>query len=217
MKVGIIGSGIVGRTLGEGFIRLGNEVMIGTRNPDKDEVKQFVHKNSGKATAGSFADAAKYGDILVICVAGKIAEDAVKLAGPDNFNGKTVIDTTNPIEQAPVQNGVLKYFTGPNESLGEKLQSLLPGANVVKAFNSAGNVFMTNGKQFGDTLPTMFICGNNTEAKKQVTKILDDFYWETMDCGMIEASRALEPLAMLWCIPGFLYNQWMNAFKMLKK
>jgi predicted dinucleotide-binding enzyme len=190
---------------------------MGTPNLEKSAVQAFVEKHGSKASVGSFAEAAQYGELLVLCVAGRVAQLAVELAEPANFKGKTVIDTTNPISQEPAVNGVLKYFTKMNESLGEQIQLWLPDAHVVKAFSSAGNPFMTNGKQFGSEQPTMFICGNNAEAKKQVTKILDDFYWETLDCGMIEASRAIEPLAMLWCIPGFLYGQWNNAFKLMRK
>jgi len=217
MKIGILGSGAVGRALGGGFIGLGHEVKLGTRDVAKETVKHFVQQHSGKATAGSFAEAAAFGEMLVICVSGRVAKDAIQMAGAANFKGKTVIDTTNPIAQEPAVNGVIKYFTGPNESLGEMIQQWLPDAYVVKCFSSAGNPFMTNGKQFGDILPTMFYCGNNDEAKETVAGFLDYFNWEPMDCGKIEASRAIEPLAMLWCIPGFLHNHWSNAFKMLHK
>lgn len=216
MKIGIIGTGAVAQRLGEGFIGLGHEVKLGTRNVNKDEVKKFVQQHGSKASAGSFADAAAFGEMIVVAVAGRVAKDAIEMAGAANFKGKTVIDTTNPISQEPAVNGVLKYFTGPNESLGEMIQEWLPDAHVVKCFNSAGNVFMTNGKQFGDVTPTMFICGNNDDAKKKVTGILTAFNWETLDCGKIEASRAIEPLCMLWCIPGFLENKWMHAFKLLR-
>jgi len=216
MKIGIIGTGIVGRTLAIGFLKLGHDVLLGTRNVQKEEVKKFLAENS-RALAGSFNDAAKFGDLLVLAVAGKIAREAVDMIEKINFRGKTIIDTTNPISQEPAQNGVLKYFTQQNDSLGEQIQKWLPEANVVKCFNSVGNVFMTNGNQFGNILPTMFICGNNTEAKKEVTDILTAFNWETEDCGMIEASRAIESLCVLWCIPGFLHNKWMHAFKILRK
>ncbi|HYV55609.1 MAG TPA: NAD(P)-binding domain-containing protein [Chitinophagaceae bacterium] len=216
MKIGIIGTGIVGRTLAEGFLNLEHDVLLGTRNIQKDEVKKFLAANS-RALAGSFADAAKFGDMIVIAVAGKIAEEAIKMTDKNDFKGKTVIDTTNPISQEPAHNGVLKFFTAQNDSLGEQIQSWLPEAHVVKCFNIVGNKFMTNGKQFGDILPTMFICGNNDEAKKQVTEILTAFNWETLDCGMIQASRVIEPLSILWCIPGFLHNQWSHAFKLLRK
>jgi 8-hydroxy-5-deazaflavin:NADPH oxidoreductase len=216
MKIGIIGTGIVGRTLAAGFLDLGHDVLTGTRNIKKEEVKKFLSEHS-RALAGSFADAAKFGDMIVIAVAGKIAREAIAMTDINDFKGKTVIDTTNPISQEPAQNGVLKVFTKQNDSLGEQIQSWLPDAHVVKCFNIVGNAFMTNGKQFGDVLPTMFICGNNADAKKTVTEILTAFNWETEDCGMIEASRAIEPLSILWCIPGFLRNQWSHAFRLLRK
>src|SRR5258708_1504231 len=132
MKIGILGSGAVGRQLGDGFIRLGYEVMLGTRDVTKETVKQFIHQHFNKATAGSFADAAAFGETIVVSVAGRVAKQAIEMAGADHFNGKTVIDTTNPISQEPAVNGVLKYFTGPNESLGELVQQWLPKAHVVK-------------------------------------------------------------------------------------
>jgi 8-hydroxy-5-deazaflavin:NADPH oxidoreductase len=143
-------------------------------------------------------------------------EEAINLSGPENFAGKTVIDTTNPIADAPPVNGVLQFFTSMNSSLMERIQELLPGANVVKAFNSVGNNLMYK-PGYDNTLPTMFICGNNAEAKKTVTEILTTFGWETEDMGSAEAARAIEPLCILWCIPGFLNNQWTHAFKLLKK
>ena len=216
MKIGIIGSGMVGRRLAGGFLGLGHDVMLGTRNIQKEEVKKFLTEHT-RALAGNFSDAVKFGDLIVIAVAGKIAKDAIELTDKSDYKGKTVIDTTNPISQEPAEHGVLKFFTRQNESLGEQIQQWLPEAHVVKCFSSAGNAFMTNGKQFGEILPTMFICGNNPEAKKTVTEILTAFNWETVDCGMIEASRAIEPLCILWCIPGFLHNQWGNAFKFLRK
>lgn len=215
MKIGIIGSGIVGRTLASGFLKLGHDIMLGTRNIQKDEVKKYISENS-RALAGSFADAARFGDMIVITVAGRIAKDAIGMTDVRDFKGKTVIDTTNPISQEPAVNGVMKFFTEANSSLGEQIQAWLPEAHVVKCFNIVGAGFMTNGKQFGDVIPTMFICGNNADAKKTVTEILTAFNWETLDCGMIEASRAIEPMAMLWCIPGFMHNQWAHAFKLLR-
>jgi predicted dinucleotide-binding enzyme len=216
MKIGIIGTGIVGRTLATGFLNLGHDVLLGTRNIQKEEVKKYLVENS-RVLAGSFNDAAKFGDMIVLAVAGKIAKEAIDMTEKVNFSGKTIIDTTNPISQEPAQNGVLRYFTPQNDSLGEEIQRWLPDAHVVKCFNSVGNVFMTNGNQFGNILPTMFICGNNPEAKQKVTEILTAFNWETEDCGMIEASRAIESLCVLWCIPGFLHNKWMHAFKLLRK
>jgi len=215
MKVGVLGSAIVGETLGKAFLSEGNEVMIGTRDTSKESLIKWQKVNP-TAKLGSFADAAKFGELLVLAVSGDVAKDAIELAGKENFSNKVVIDTTNPIAKAPPENGVLKFFTSLDRSLMEDLQKLLPDAKFVKAFNSVGNAVMYKPK-FSGTKPTMFICGNDAGAKKTVTEILDSFGHETEDMGKAEAARAIEPLCILWCIPGFLRNQWSHAFKLLKK
>jgi predicted dinucleotide-binding enzyme len=159
------------------------------------------------------ADAAKFGEAIVLAVKGAGALDALELAG-DSLAGKVVMDTTNPIAAEPPVNGVLKYFTNINESLMERLQAAHPEAHFVKVFSSVGNTRMVN-PEYPGGLPTMFICGNDAGAKQTVTKILDQFGWETSDLGAVEAARAIEPLCMLWCIPGFLQNEWTHAFKVL--
>ena len=141
--------------------------------------------------------------------------NVINSAGLDSFTGKTVIDVTNPIAEKPPVDGVLQFFTGPNESLMETLQQLLPNAKLVKAFNSVGSPLMYKPVLAGGP-PTMFICGNDDGAKATVTKILDSFGWEAADMGKATAARAIEPLCMLWCIPGMLNNQWSHAFKLLK-
>lgn len=161
-------------------------------------------------------ETAQFGDLLVLATGGLVTEDAIKLAGTNNFSGKIIIDATNPIVAAPPINGVLQFFTGPNESLMEKIQLLLPEAKLVKAFSCVGNAFMYLPKFTGGT-PTMFICGNDDSAKKIVTDILTSFGWETENMGKVEAARAIEPLCILWCIPGIIRNQWNHAFKLLKQ
>lgn len=215
MKIGIIGSGAVGQTLATAFLTEGHEVMLGTRNPGKEEVKKWKQKNP-KGQTGTFGVTAQFGDIIVLAVAGSAVESAIKQAGTSHFANKILIDTTNPIAAAPPENGVLKFFTDLNESLLEKIQQLIPGARVVKAFNSVGNALMYKPQLPGGT-PTMFICGNDEHAKKTVTDILTSFGWETEDMGKAAAARAIEPLCILWCIPGFLQNRWTHAFKLLKK
>ncbi len=176
MKVGILGSSEVGQTLAKAFLTEGHEVMIGTRNVSKEELVKWQKENpSGKL--GSFADTAKFGDLIVLAVSGDAAEKVVTQAGKENFSNKIVIDTTNPIAKAPPENGVLKFFTSLDKSLMEDLQKLLPEAKFVKAFNIIGSAFML---------------------------------------GKVEAARAIEPLCILWCIPGFIRNQWTHAFKLLK-
>jgi predicted dinucleotide-binding enzyme len=215
MKVGILGSAYVGQALGKAFLTEGYEVMIGTRDTSKESLVKWQKENP-TAKLGSFADSAKFGEVIVLAVSGDVADKVIELAGKENFSNKVVIDTTNPIAKAPPENGVLKLFTGPNNSLMEDLQKLLPDARFVKAFNSIGNAVMYKPK-FSGTKPTMFICGNDEDAKKKVADIVISFGHEIEDMGKAEAARAIEPLCILWCIPGFLRNQWTHAFKLLKK
>ena len=211
-KIGIIGSGEVGKALASGFLKHGYDVMIGSRNPSK--LDDFQRQS--KVKAGTFKDAASFGDLLVLATKGSGAAEALKLSGEENLKGKTIIDTTNPIADAPPDKGVLKFFTTLDDSLMERLQKQFPAANFVKAFNSVGNVFMVD-PAFEAGKPSMFICGNDEAAKKEVTKILDEFGWETEDMGAAEGARAIEPLCILWCIPGFLQNDWAHAYKVLRK
>ncbi len=214
MKVGIIGSGQVGQVLAKAFLSEGHRVMLGTRDTSKNEVVKWVKENpSGQS--GTFSETAKFGELLVLAILGSAAEEAVKLAGLENFNKKVVIDTTNPIAPNPPTNGVLHYFTTLESSLMEKLQSAMPEAKLVKAFNSVGNAFMYK-PNFKAGKPTMFICGNDEAAKKIVSEVLTTFGWEPEDMGRVESARAIEPLCILWCIPGMLRNQWTHAFKLLK-
>jgi predicted dinucleotide-binding enzyme len=215
MKVGVLGSGVVGQTLAAGFLKHSHQVFVGTREPNAEDVTSWSRKNPGVKT-GTFAEAAQFGELLVISVLSRVVEDVIKLAGPQNFRGKILIDTNNPISDAPPVDGVLQYFTEQNQSLGERIQQLLPEAKVVKAFNSVGAVRMVN-PHFEQGTPTMFICGNDAGAKSQVSEVLRQFGWDPFDCGTIVASRAIEPLCKLWCIPGFRSNSWTHAFKLLTK
>ena len=211
MKVGVLGSGDVAKTLAGGFLKHGHEVMMGTRTPAK---LADWSKQNPKGRAGSFDEAAKFAEIAVLAVKGTAAADAVRSAGAANLEGKIVIDATNPIAELPPTNGVLRFFTSLDESLMERLQREFGGVRFVKAFNSVGNMCMVN-PEFKGARPTMFICGNDEGAKKSVTGILEQFGWETADMGKAESARAIEPLCMLWCIPGFLRNDWRHAFKLL--
>jgi predicted dinucleotide-binding enzyme len=212
MKVGILGSGDVAKALAAGFVKHGHQVTLGTRDPGK--LKDFLAQHQG-AQAGSFADAAKFGEVVVLAVKGNVALDALKAAGAANVDGKPVIDATNPIADAPPSNGVLKFFTNLDQSLMEQLQRAFPGAHFVKAYNSVGNARMINPEFPGGAKPTMFICGNDDKAKAVVRAINDQFGWDTADMGTAEAARAIEPLCMLWCILGFTKNEWTHAFKLL--
>lgn len=211
MKVGIIGSGVVAQALGAGFVRHGHEVMLGTRDSSKLESWK---QNNPSARVGSFADAASFGELVVLAVKGGVAVDVLRAAGADNFDGKTIIDTCNPIADEPIVDGVMKFFVGPNESLMQQLQSEFPNGRFVKCFSCVGSAHMVN-PQFKGGPPTMFICGNDEDAKKIVRGVLDQFGWETADMGTVEAARAIEPLCILWCIPGFAQNEWNHAFKLL--
>ena len=211
MKVGVLGSGEVAKILASGFLKHGHDVTMGTRTLAK--LSEWKAQNP-KGKVATFADAAVFGELVVLAVKGKAATEALRLAGAQNLVGKPVVDATNPIEDAPPVNGVLKFFTSLNESLMERLQAEFSGAHFVKAFNSVGSACMVN-PQFKGGKPTMFICGNHEAAKKSVSKVLDQFGWETADMGGAEAARAIEPLCMLWCLPGFLRNDWTHAFKLL--
>jgi predicted dinucleotide-binding enzyme len=211
MKVGILGSGEVAQTLGAGFLTHGHEVMLGTR--DSSKLEEWAAQNPS-AGVGSFSDVASFGDLVVLAVKGTAAPDVLRAADPTNLAGKPVIDTTNPIAETPPANGVLSFFTDLDESLMERLQREVPDARFVKAFNSVGNARMVD-PDFPGGRPTMFICGNDEAAKGTVTEVLDGFGWDVADMGAAEAARAIEPLCILWCIPGFLRNEWTHAFALL--
>ncbi len=211
-KVGIIGSGVVARSLGNGFLKHNYEVMLSSR--DVAKLADWKEIGGSHAHVGSFEDAAKFGKIVVLAVKGNVAANAIEEAGPQNLQWKTVIDTTNPIADAAPENGVLKYFTNNDESLMERLQTQFPEVHFVKAFNSVGNAFLVD-PAFKEK-PTMFICGNNDASKKDVHHILEAFGWEVEDMGKDTAARAIEPLCMLWCIPGMLRGQWSHAFRLIK-
>jgi predicted dinucleotide-binding enzyme len=210
-RVGVLGSGQVAQVLAAGFKKHGYEVMMGSREAGKNA--DFAAKN-GLAT-GDFAAAAAFGPIVVLAVKGTAALSALALAGDANLDGKIVIDATNPIADEPPQNGILRYYTGPNDSQMERLQKAHPKARFVKAWSSVGNAFFVN-PSFPGGPPTMFICGDDAAAKAEVTAILEVFGWGAEDIGGVEGARAIEPLCQLWCAPGLLRGQWAHAFKVLK-
>jgi predicted dinucleotide-binding enzyme len=212
-KIAVLGSGVVGKTLADGFLKFGYEVMRASRETDK--LAEWKASAGAGAAVGTFAEAAKWGDLVVLAVKGTAAESALTLAGVDNLAGKTVLDATNPIADAPPVNGVLQYFTGPNDSLMERLQKQAPAAHFVKAFSCVGNAFMIS-PNFGGQKPTMFICGDSAEAKAETTALLDQLGWETADMGAVTSARAIEPLCILWCLPGLRGGSWTHAFKLLK-
>jgi predicted dinucleotide-binding enzyme len=210
-RFGVLGSGEVGQTLAKGLATNGYEVRIGTRTPGK--LAKFSRSTGIKE--GTFQEVAAWAHALVFAVLGKAAMEVIELAGPRNLSGKLVIDTTNPIADDPPVDGVLRYFTGPNESLMERMQAAHPEILFVKAFNSVGSSLMVHPTLSGGP-PTMFYCGNDAGAKAEVARLLEHLGWEGADMGTAVAARALEPLAQLWCIPGFRDNDWTHAFRLLR-
>lgn len=209
-RVGVLGSGDVAKVLARGFASKGYDVKIGSRDPAKLE----AFAAEAKLGLGTFAEVAAHGEIVVLAVKGTAALDVIALAGEASLAGKLVFDTTNPIAETPSVNGVLTYFTGPNESLMERLQSAQPKAHFVKAWNSVGNPLMVDPQLPGGP-PTMFIAGNDAAAKTEATRILSELGWSAEDVGKVEAARAIEPLCQLWCARGTASKKWGHAFALL--
>jgi predicted dinucleotide-binding enzyme len=212
-RIGVLGSGNVGTVLANGFLKHGYAVVRGSREPAK--LGDWLEQAGPNARTGTFADAARAAEIVVLAVKGEAAEAVLDLAGAQALAGKVVIDTTNPIAASPPVNGVLRYFTTLEDSLMERLQRRVPAARFVKAFSIVGNALMVDPKLPGGP-PTMFICGNDDAAKRDVSGILERFGWLPEDLGGVEAARAIEPLCILWCIPGFQGRGWTHALKMLR-
>jgi predicted dinucleotide-binding enzyme len=211
MRIGILGSGTVGKTLAAGYSGHGHEVAIGTRDPAR--LAEWGRANPGIRIA-SPAEAARFAEVGVLAVKGLAAAEALRGAA-GHLDGKLVLDATNPIAEAPPVNGVLRFFTTLDESLLERLQREFPAIRLVKAFNSVGAPRMVD-PSYKEGLPTMFICGADAQAKGIATILIAELGWEVEDMGGVEAARAIEPLCMLWCIPGLARNQWTHAFKLLK-
>lgn len=214
MKVGVLGTGEVGRALGTAMVTLGHEVKMGSREASNPKVQEWVAKNRKLASGGTFADAAKFGDLVFLCTLWAGTENALRLAGKDNLGAKVVIDTTNPLIFEPGKSPRLAL--GHTDSGGEQVQRWIPSAKVVKAFNIVGNAHMFR-PDFPGGPPTMFLCGNDEGARKSVTELLAQFGWEAIDLGGIEAARLLEPLCILWVQFGSQSGTWNHAFKLLRK
>ncbi|MBI1316544.1 DNA-binding protein [bacterium] len=213
MHYGIIGSGMVAQSLAKGLLKYGHRVTVGSRDAQKQ--LELASAIEGIETAG-FPETAERAEALILAVKGSAALDALGQCGAGNIRGKLIIDATNPIEAAPPTQGVLKFFTTLDESLMERLQNAFPEAHFVKAFNSIGNAHMVD-PDFGAEKPTMFICGNDATSKATTRVLLEQFGWEVEDLGSAPSARAIEPLCMLWCIPGMLEGRWNHAFRLLKK
>lgn len=213
MKIGILGSGVVGQQLGLGFLRIGHEVKIGTR--DVSNLNDWLKNAGNKASAGTFADAAKFGEIIVLAALWTGIDHILKLAEKENFKGKLVIDVTNPLDFS--HGSPPRYAASQGNSGGEIIQKKLPDSKVVKAFNTVSAYIMINPKrEEGD--PDLYIAGNDAEAKKSVASFAEKFGWKSIiDLGDISESFYLETLALMWVHYGFKNNVWIHAFKLLKK
>jgi predicted dinucleotide-binding enzyme len=211
--IAVIGTGAVGTTLADGFLKHGYAVVRGTREPAK--LAEWHAAAGPHAKVATMAAAAHAASAVVLAVKGSGAEEAVHLIGPDHLAGKLVIDTTNPIASKPPKDGVLSFFTTLEGSLMERLQALAPAAHFVKAFSSVGNLLVVD-PDLGGQRPTMYICGNDAGAKADTRAILTEFGWDSEDLGSAVAARAIEPLCILWCIPGMLRNDWRHTWKVLR-
>ena len=213
MRVGVLGSGEVGRRLAEAFCGRGHEVMIGSRDPSKPELRDWLSGDGSGIEAGSFEQAAAHGELIVLAVLGSAAEEAIADAGPDNFIGKVVIDAMNPLD---FSGGFPpKLSISGEDSLGERVQRALPDARVVKAFNTIGNPYFVD-PSFSEGQPTMLIAGDDQEAKDTVRNVLTDFGWsDTVDIGGIEGSRELEAICIVWVKIGGARGAWDHGFRLL--
>ncbi len=213
MWVGVLGTGDVGQVLGDAFATLGHEVRMGSRTPDNQKARAWVARVGHRASAGTFAEAAAFGELIVLATLWEGTEHALQLAGPESFAGKVVIDATNPLDFSA---GMPRLAVGHTDSGGERIQGWIPGARVVKAYNTIGNAHMFH-PDFPGGPPDMFICGNDDAAKETVRGINSEFGFETVDIGGIEAARYLEPLAMVWIAYAIRTGTWNHAFKLLRK
>lgn len=210
-RYGVLGAGPVAQVLARGLKKHGHDVRVGNRTLGK--LTAFAGETG--IDTGSPTDVASWAEVVVLAVAGSAAEEALRSVGVAALRGKVVVDTTNPIAAEPPVDGVLRFFTGPNESLLERLQATFPDARFVKAFNSVGNAYMVDPVLPGGP-PTMFFCGNDAQAKSVVEALIRQFGWEPADMGSAVAARAIEPLCQLWCIPGLRENRWTHAFRLLR-
>ena len=214
MKVGILGTGEVGRALGTGFTSLSHDEMMGARDAKNPKAREWAQKSGSRAQSGTFAEAAKFGEVIVLATLWTGTENAIRLATPEACAGKVVIDATNPLVFRP--NAPPGLALGFSDSGGEQVQRWLPSSRVVKAFNIVGHAHMVNPK-FPGGPPDMFICGNDAAAKETVAVICKGFGWPTIDAGSMESARLLEPLCILWVNYAVRTGGWDHAFKLLRK
>lgn len=212
-RVGVLGTGEVGRCLAAGFASRGHRVMVGSRDPGKPELREWLSGEGTGVEAGTFAEAAEFGELLVLAVLGNAAEEAIADAGPESFSGKVVIDAMNPLDFSGGFPPKLS-ITG-EDSLGERVQRALPHGKVVKAFNTIGNQYFVD-PSFREGKPTMLIAGDDEDAKRTVGDVLADFGWPAaVDIGGIEGSRELEAICIAWVKIGGARGAWDHGFKLL--
>lgn len=213
MNIGILGTGDVGKSLARGFIALGHSVVMGARDAANPKAAAWVKEAGPKASAGTFAQAARAGEVVVLATLGTATEEVLRSVGPDAFKGKLVLDATNPLDTSK---GGPRLVGNVGDSAGERHQNLLPGAHVVKAFNTVGNAFFYK-PDFPGGPPDMFICGNDAGAKARAAAICKDFGWGVIDVGGIDSSHFLEAMCMVWVLSALKTGAWSQAFKMLRK
>lgn len=197
MRVGILGTGVVGKTLGTKLVRVGHDVRMGSRKAGNDKAKAWVKEAGKGASEGSFADAAAHGEIVFNCTAGMASLDALRAAGTRSLQGKIVIDVSNPLDFSKGMPPSLSVCN--TDSLGEQIQKTFPDTKVVKTLNTVTAALMVDPSLIPGA-HTMFISGNDTAAKATVIKLLkDDFGWkEVLDLGDLTAARAQEMYLPLW-------------------
>ena len=212
-RVGVLGTGEVGRRLAAGFRARDHDVMIGSRDPGKPDLREWLSDEGAGIEVGTFAQAAAHGEFLVLSVLGSAAEEAIAEAGRENFTGKVVIDAMNPLD---FSGGFPpKLSISGEDSLGERVQRALPDARVVKAFNTIGSPYFVD-PSFGEGPPTMLIAGDDEEAKRTVGDVLADFGWShVVDIGGIEGSRELEAICIAWVKIGGQRGSWDHGFRLL--
>ncbi len=194
MKIGIIGAGNVGGTLGRILTKKGHQIVFGVRDPQSSKVQAAVESTEGKALAASVREAASHGEVLILATPWNATQEAIASAG--NLTGKIIIDATNPLEMTPA--GLAAGLTiGHTTSAAEEIAQWAPFALIVKAFNNIGASCFED-LQFGSQTATTFICGDDVEAKKIVTNVAQDIGFEVIDAGDLKQARLLEPLGMLW-------------------
>jgi 8-hydroxy-5-deazaflavin:NADPH oxidoreductase len=210
MKIGVLGSGAVGEALGVALVELGHDVKMGARSATNEKAVAWAEKTGLRASYGTFADAAAFGELIVLATLGAANAQVIRSVAPESLRGKVIIDATNPLDFSTGGPRLVAGMSG-----GEQLQALAPESHVVKAFNTVGNGLMFRPKLAGGP-PDMFICGNDERAKHQVAELLAEFGWGVVDLGGIDASHYLEAMCMVWVLYGFRTKSWNHAFKLLR-